>query len=254
MTITTTPFVILATQRTGSSWVAGMLGSHPAVGIYGELFDRRGKDYPVWGRTDVRYLAAYARDRTTRRDAFTRGRLCFSYLNELYAPREGLQAIGCKLMYSHVKETPAVSAYIRMKRVRVIHLVRTNLLDIVISDDTARARGHFHSTGPAPDQVTVSLDPAAVLTRLAALDRQVRVVRRALALTRTPTIEVAYEELVAAPHTFGEVLRFLEVDDASRDLTSKLQKLNRLTKEQIIDNYGAIDSALRPTRFAGFLD
>jgi LPS sulfotransferase NodH len=254
MTTAATPFVILATQRTGSSWVAGMLGSHPTVGTYGELFDRRGKDYPVWGRSDIRYLAAYSRDRGPRRDPVTRASLCFSYLNELYSPRDGLEAIGFKLMYSHVKETPAVFPYICAKRVRVVHLVRTNLLDIIISDDTARARGSFHSTGPDPDQVTVSLDPATVLARLRALDRQVRVVRRALALTRTPTIEVAYEQLVADPRAFGDVLRFLEVDEPGRDLSSKLQKLNRLTKEQIIDNYGEIESALRPTRFAALLD
>ena len=49
-------------------------------------------------------------------------------------------------MYSHAKETPATLAYLFARRVHVIHLVRANLLDILVSDDTARARGR--STPP----------------------------------------------------------------------------------------------------------
>jgi LPS sulfotransferase NodH len=254
MARTPTPFAIFATQRTGSSWVAGMLGSHSAVGTYGELFDRRGKGYPGWGRSDILYYAAYARERSARTDPVTRARLCFSYLTDLYSPKPGLDALGFKLMYSHAKENPAVLPYIRLHRVRVVHLVRSNLLDILVSDDTGRARHRFHSAGDDVAPVSVSLDPATVLSRLSALDRQVRVIRRALALTRTPTIEVAYEHLVASPARYEDVLHFLAVGDSGRSLTSNLRKLNTLSKHEIIDNYGDIEQALKGTRFSGFLD
>src|SRR3954447_6645289 len=110
-----TPFVILATQRTGSSWVGQMLGSHPAVGMSFELFDPRGERF--------QYFAGYVRQRTTRHNPFNRARLCFPYLDRRFAPRSDFDAIGFKLMYSHVKANPAVALYIASHRVRIVHLV-----------------------------------------------------------------------------------------------------------------------------------
>lgn len=240
-----TPFVILATQRTGSSWVRCMLESHEAVDTFREIFDRDAQA--------PRYFTPYLRRHTTRRNAFTRARLCFPYLDELYAGTSSFDAIGFKLMYVHLKEQPAVVPYIGLRRVRVVHLVRTNLLDVVISDDTARARGQFHARGSDPAPVTVSLDPMTLVGRLDVLDKRVRMVRRLLAVTRTPSIEVSYEGLVADPRRFADILRFLSVRDPDQTLTCGLRKLNTLSKPQIISNYREIEDQLRGTRFAGFL-
>jgi LPS sulfotransferase NodH len=246
MTRRPTRFVILATQRTGSSWVLQMLGSHPAVRRYAELFDPRGKD-PL-------FFVQRARQNGTGRNPISQTRLCFSYLDEIYTPAHGLEAIGFKLMYEQPKSNPGVLAYIAWRRVRVIHLVRTNLLDILISGETARARGRFHSTGDDPPPVTVSLDPATVVARLDTLDRRVRLMRRGLAVTRTPTIEVRYEALAADPRGFGEILRFLDVDETGAELTASLRKLNKVERRQLVDNYDEIQDVLGPTRYAAFLD
>ena len=223
-----------------------MLDSHPAVRTYAERFDPRGKD-PL-------YFAERSRRNGSRRNPISQTRLCFSYLDELYAPSPETEAVGFKLMYEHAKATPGVLAYIGWRRVRVVHLVRTNLLDILISADTARARGRFHSTGAELAPVRVSLDPTTVVTRLDTLDKRVRLMRRGLAVTRTPTIEVSYEELVAHPRGFGEVLHFLGVDGTNHDLSSNLTKLNKLERRQLVDNYDEIESVLGLTRYAAFLD
>ena len=102
--------------------------------------------------------------------------------------------------------------------------------------------------------MTVSLDPGTVLARLRALDRQVRLARRLLAATRAPTVEVTYEGLRADPGGFAAILGFLGVRDPGGGLSSELQKLNRRRKDEIIDNYGAVERVLRDTRFAGFLE
>jgi hypothetical protein len=223
-----------------------MLGSHPAVATYYELFERQGK-----GR---HYFAEYARRHARGRKPLARARLTFSYLDELYAPSAALEAIGFKLMYSHAKENPAVLAYLARRRVRVVHLVRANLLDILVSGATARARSRFHSEGDDLAPVTVSLDPSNVVKRLGALERQSHIVRRALAVTRTPTTEVSYEDLVARPPRFAELLRFLGVADPGRELTAELTKINTSEKRSILSNYDVIESTLRGTRFAVFLD
>ena len=42
-------FVMLTTQRSGSTWVIDMLNSHPRVVAYSELFLETSKERPVWG-------------------------------------------------------------------------------------------------------------------------------------------------------------------------------------------------------------
>ena len=245
MTRRPTRFVICATQRTGSSWVLQMLGSHPAVRTYAELFDPAGKD-PL-------FFVQRVRQSGTGRNPISQTRLCFSYLDEIYTPAPGLEAIGFKLMYEQPKSNPGILAYVGLRRVRVVHLIRSNLLDILISNDTARARGRWHSTGDDPPPVTVSLDPTTVVTRLDTLDRRVRMMRRGLAATRTPTIEVRYEELVADPQGFDEILRFLGVGETSARLAATLRKLNKLEQRQLVANYDEIENVLGPTRYAAFL-
>src|SRR5579862_76342 len=105
MTRRATAFVIFATQRTGSSWVSTMLGSHPAVETYGELLQR--------GAKRPNSFAAFVAD-AGGRARFPGPRLTFSYLDELYAPRPGVEAIGFKLMYQDAKEHSSVLAYMAL--------------------------------------------------------------------------------------------------------------------------------------------
>src|SRR5262249_1817765 len=182
------------------------------------------------------------------------------YLNKIYSPESALDAVGFKLMYGQARRNGTVVAYLIARRVRIVHLVRANLLDIVVSRETARTRGVFYSSEPHPSQepdaepITVSLDPSTIAARLTGLERQVRAMRRLLRLTRAPTIEVTYEDLVARREGFGAILQFLEVEDADRSLSSGFRKINPFGKRQTIANYDEIRVALSSTRFARFLD
>jgi hypothetical protein len=175
-------------------------------------------------------------------------------------PGSERDAVGFKLMYGQARRNAAVVAYLLVRRVRIFHLVRSNLLDIVVSRETADARGRFHSSelypSPEPDAspVSVYLDPSTIAARLSAIDRHVHAVRRLLRLTRSPSIEVAYEDLVADREGFRGILRFLGVEDANRSLSSGAHKVNPFGKRQTIANYDEIRVALSGTRFAPFLD
>lgn len=157
-------------------------------------------------------------------------------------------------MYVHVKQNPTVIACLRLRGVRVVHLVRRNLLDILVSDDTRRARRQFHSSGVDLPPVKVAIDAGTVVQRLTALDRQVRVARRMLGVARVPTMEVAYEELVSAPARLVDLLTYIGLDDQRPDLTTDLRKRNKLPRREIIENYGEIERVLSRTRFAACLD
>jgi hypothetical protein len=228
-----------------------MLDSHPAARAYFELFDPGGKDPPD---EHPPYFAEYAREHSVGRNPLARARLCFAYLDEIYSPEPGLDAVGFKLMYGQARRNAAVIAYLIARRVRIVHLVRSNLLDIVVSRETAGARGRFNSSEVDAAPVTVSLDPPTVAARLTALDRHVRTVRRLIRMVRLPAIEVTYEHLAANPEGFGAILQFLGVDDANRPLSSDIRKINPFGKQETIANYDEIRAVLTGTRFARFLD
>jgi hypothetical protein len=222
-----------------------MLQSHPAVVAEFELFQP--------GAKRERSFEAFVQRAGGRRQRFVRPALTFSYLDAIYGPRQGVDAVGFKLMYQDVRRNPYVLAYMRSRRVKVVHLVRSNLLDVVVSSETARARGSFHSSSDV-EQVQVSLEPATVVARLRSLERKVRVARALLSVVRVPCVEVSYEGLVADPGGFTELLGFLGVVDSDAQLTTSLRKLNTVGKRETIGNYAEIEQALARTRFARFLE
>jgi hypothetical protein len=247
-----TRFVIVATQRTGSTWLADTLGFHPAIASYEALLMPAESHSQTWGRTDREFFYAYYAQRAGHGWPLARTFWCLRYLEELYSPRPETDAVGMKVMYSQLKTYPWLLGYLALRRVRVIHLVRTNLLDVVVSDATAQARRQYHAlASDFVDRTPVDLEPQPLVSRLERLQQQVNIVRLLLRLLPTPTIEITYEELTHGNGALDHVVRFLGVEP--RPLTSRLTKLNRDTKQALIANYADVECALRGTRFERFL-
>lgn len=246
------PFVIFATQRTGSNWVMGTLDCHPAVAAYDELFLAREEGSGYWGRTDREYFAPYLARKGKRQSKASRAYWSFKYLDDLYGYRPETSAVGFKLMYGQLWKNPWLWAYLIARRVRVIHLVRDNLLDVVVSKETAEARKSYHAFhGQAVTTPPVTLDPVTLLATLEQLSFRVRTARRLLAALPVSTREVCYERLVGSPELFDELFRFIGVAPARQE--GRFQKLNTSAKRELISNYQEIESALQSTPFAGFL-
>jgi LPS sulfotransferase NodH len=247
-----TRFVILATQRTGSTWLADMLDSHPRIESYEELFlpakDRR----RTWGRSEWEFFHAYYARRAGRRWPAARAVYGMRYLEELYAPRPATEAVGMKLMYSQLKADPWLLAYLVLRRVRVLHLVRTNLLDVVISQETAKARRQYHAVASdAVEQPAVYLNPEQLGPDLESLQRSIDRIRLLLRGLPVPSIEISYEDLTRDENAVGAALRFLDV--AQEPLASRFVKLNRRPRQELIANYGEVEAVLSGTRFERFL-
>jgi LPS sulfotransferase NodH len=248
-----TPFMIFATQRTGSNWLMTMLDSHPAIASYDELLEGTGSD---WGRPDVEFFDPYYARHRKRDHPLARARWLFRYLNKLYSPRQGTEAIGMKLMYNELWYNPLVLIYMMRRRVRVVHLVRMNHLDILLSEETARARQQFHAwKGDVIEMPTVTLDPKKVISRLKTLEYCVKIARCILALLPIKHFDVTYEDLSANPPLVYDIVAFLEVPTRPElpTLASRLMKLNTYRKPELIENYTEIERALKGTRFERFL-
>lgn len=70
----------------------------------------------------------------------------FAYLDHVYAPRRGLDALGLKVMYDRVLRYPEPLAYFWWRWVRVLHLIRENVLDIFLSREAAAVRRSSNPT------------------------------------------------------------------------------------------------------------
>lgn len=252
-----TPFVIFATQRTGSNWLMGMLDAHPAIAAYDELLLAGASGSGYWGRTDLEFFEPYYVRHRKHDNRLARALWSFRYLNKLYSRRGGAEATGIKLMYDQLWKNPWVLIYIMRHRLRVVHLVRINLLDIILSAETARARKQFHAwEGHNVETPIVNIDPETILSTLKTIEFRVRVARWMLTLLPINRIEISYEQLMADPSLIDDIFTFLgvSVQPGSPTPASKFKKLNTTRKSDLIDNYAEVERVLRGTRFECFLD
>ena len=172
-----TRFVVLSTQRSGSTWVVDMLTSHPRVVAYSELFMHGGQGTPKVGGSekDLPYWQTFIADKAAAAVSHARTSSGATSARR-WTERPGVDAVGFKLMYSQLTRiarplTPALW----LKRVRIIHLMRRNALDVVLSREAGEARrGVLHAREGQPvESVRVRLGTDDLLQRLTAHERQI---------------------------------------------------------------------------------
>ena len=228
----TTRFVILSVQRSGSTMLIHDLRCHPGVGCYGEVY-RRANTSPASYRA---YRAALP------------WRPAGAHLDRLFDRPE--QAVGFKIMYNQLR-LPSLKSALRRRDVKIVHLVRDNVLKQLVSHLVASRRQIFASTEPvAPTQVDCPID--GLLDALEGKQREIERHRR-WCLT-FDHVELRYEALLAdRQEQHRRLLTFLAVDP-SVPLDGGRVKLNPDQLEGVVANYGQVVEALSGTRFAALLD
>jgi hypothetical protein len=138
-----------------------------------------------------------------------------------------------------------------------VHIVRINLLDIVLSLETIKARKTPHAlAGHTVETPTVTLDPSTLASILKTLDFRIKVAHWLLTLLPIDHLDISYENLMANPSLLEDVFRFLGVDlpPESQTPASKFKKLNTASKSDLIANYAEVEQVLRGTRFERFIE
>jgi len=250
-----TPFVVFTTPRSGSSWLIDLLDSHPRIAAYAELFIVRDRTPPDYGSRDVpRFEATLDELRGNGRATLLARRM--RYLSRLFDRRPGVRAVGFKLMYLQASAHTGLVPYLAARRARVVHLVRANALEQIVSYEAAVARNLFRARrGDAVPEVTVRLDAPALPARLENMESEVVHARRTLARYRLPALEIVYERLAEA--TEGELARvvsFLGVEPVNWQTASPLVGASRVPRAELIENIDEVAAALAGTRFAWMLD
>ncbi len=243
-------FVIVGTQRTGTTLIRTSLDSHPDLICSGEVFKggRRPYQHP-----DGYWAFCRASPRNRIRQYVARKRNVTDFLTQLFS-RPGAAAIGFKLMYSHSLRYPEVVDFIRQRGLSVIHVIRRNVLKTLISRDVARLTGVYHRTKETTEQgqAAITLDPATLIERLDAVAREERTWQERLD-GHAPIMKVSYEDFVNERELETQrLLQFLNLRFV--ELNSPLQRISPTDMRLVIANYDEVATVLRGTPYLQFLE
>jgi len=243
-------FVLFTTNRSGSEWVMNTLNNFQHVTAHGELFLPRPRVSENKWDSDF----AYTRFVETKFEgAKLRPFSVFAYLNAFYSMPG---RVGFKLMYKQLGAYPEILFYLIKHQVRVIHLVRRNHLDVMLSYavKTKLGQSHLLAGQSTPHEMRVELDTRNLLRKLAWLQAQQNIARKMLMWFKLSHLEVAYEDLLRDQGFFHRMADFLSINSRGQIPQSALAKIRRSGHRDVIGNYDQVREALVNSKFAGLLE
>jgi hypothetical protein len=227
-----------------------VLNNIDQVRVQGELFLPRKRVAARRWDSDFarpRFIETYPQARVPWRP-----RAVFAYLDRFY---DGEETTGFKLMYSQVRRYPETIAYFRLHGIRIVHLVRLNHLDVVISNVLKRKIGQAHVlAGQAqPQDVRIRLETDKLVKQLAWLERKQVFARRLLRWSGLSHIEVAYENLVQDASEFDRIWDFLSINAERSAPQSQLVRIRTKSYADTIINFEEVRQVVTASRFAHLL-
>jgi len=260
-------FLVIGTQRTGTTVLRETLNSNPAIALSGEVFlgDPGGFDEFAtkagWSRPED-YLAAE--------------RQILAFLKHLADSADAsMKVFGIDVKYSQLRAIsprhqplsalPALVQFLRLAGVRVIHVVRENVLQAALSEHIAEARAIWHHRGRESIGQTVKID-CRKLFELMQIKRGDRQMFTALMDGHSRMMTVEYDRiskglaqrdaegtLIGETNLIFEIAEFLGVDPCFRP-PPDTTKIIQAPYSSLIENYDELRRFLRRTEFAAYLE
>jgi LPS sulfotransferase NodH len=246
-----TRFILLGHARCGSTLLICSLSKHPDIHLFGELFNTVEEERQRSFRSGLRFpQAARAQeegDAADPNDFYRYGDDGVAFLNRnvFYEHAHSPLAVGFKLFYQQARSTPEARRIWRYlsehPEVRVVHLVRRNLLESLLSlkvalatDEWARPRGSAAWRGQAEP---LRLSAGECEHYFARVERQRERARRRFQAHEV--MEVEYERDLCG--RFGEAVRgverFLGVPEGGAAETPQLEKQGAGRVGERVSNY-----------------
>lgn len=275
-------FVLLTTERSGSTFIQLWLNSHLNVRFHGEVFSRHYE-----AADGIRAYCESSRIRRLFNNSVGRGRftkLLYSFimnwfgkrfLKELfynptfsapwtdmtteawkeYQPRENIDQanwVGIKIWYNQLLEYNFLQGWIVNQNVAIIHLIRENALKLLLSREMSKKTNEYQF-GSEKIKPKLFLDPGKVIKQLdyiVALREKMKE-----KFTGNPYMEITYEQFFNN-HSVesNRIYDFLKIGNAKTAHPKYLKKLNPDNLEEIIENYDSIAKVLKGTPYQKFLD
>ena len=243
-------FCLISTQRSGSTWLIDILDNHPMIKAYEEIFIIN----PNRIKPSNRKLLPPVRYYRYKKCFWSRPLKTFSYLNFIQNTESQNQFVGFKLMYNQLKAYPEILIQLVLQQYKIIHLVRSNSIDVVISSEFMKKTKIAHkkkTTINFPENRVIYIDPKKLLYKLRRHKINLRRMQYILRCLPLDTLNVFYDELQEDKDIcFKDILKFLGIDKkSSSQLHSNFSKVNPGYHWQKIKNYNEIRSCLKGTEF-----
>ena len=254
--MSSTRFIVLSTQRSGSTWVIDMLNSHSEILAFSELLLENATGRSRWGGSKrMEFWNDYFSTRRANDPDLESDHALPDYLDRVFDHRDGVDAVGFKVMYGQLGAFPRLWRYLVDHEVAVIHLIRSNYLDVFVSRELAHARDLYHlREDRSPGSRQIVIDPCGLPTRLAEHEAEIGRINQMCESEGVPLLQITYERLRDDLVEFDTILRFLSVPGKTRSLQSGLRRINTRGQSEVIKNYADVVDALKGSRFEIFLE
>lgn len=225
----TTRAILLATNRSGSTFLNHALDSHPDIG---------------WERGEPLTETRASHDPAGQVDALL--------------SRAGYQVTGCKVSYRYLRDVLGFPALFDLGITRIIHLYRADAVRTTLSAtiNTMARDGAidrpYHTTEALP-AARITVDPDHFVSECLRYIGNVRSMKQALMEIAIPQCEITYADIVggedqsASVVTLAASTRLCDFLGVERDiLTARLRRVNPQPIEDIVQNWGALRDVLKP--------
>ncbi|WP_366524933.1 sulfotransferase [Acaryochloris sp. IP29b_bin.137] len=256
-------FCIITTQRSGSTWFQDLLSCHPEIKVFGELFlwrrewervkTQRGTYKSLW--TEGNSLPHPSYYRFANSNFGSRPQIIFQYLDQLHSYQGSHQTLGFKLMYNQLLPRPEILIDLINNEYKIIHLVRANYLDILISKASLQQNNAVHFKGSHQSNASeISLNSSQLLRDLRVREAIATLIRNILHLLPNRVIEISYESICSDKNSVMDgVIDFLGVPRLDITYNSEFQKVNLGVHRQKISNYEEVLQVLKGSKFKSLL-
>ena len=276
---TVRPFVILSSQRSGSTFVRIWLNQHSKIHSYGEVFIGHyeladGFRAYCWqnGRSKWLFKIGHSRVIKGLRMSVIPKYLVQKYLNELYLgkthpapwtditdrvsavqPRQEKPVIGFKVMYDTLAQYGSLDGWLMEEKPRVIHLTRNNLLRRYCSIVRKSVTRIAHTEDKLNAKKKVYIDTETFVEFAKTQMGLVKEYRNRL-MGQMPYLELSYEDFFADTASSKKaILDFLEVEDEDMPFHN-MKKIGSTQLSDDIENWDEVFERLSDTPNAIFLE
>lgn len=248
-----TKFVIFTTPRTGSTLLIKTLDTHPEIMCAGEIFFFKGAVFhnecryhfikvPFIGNK-LNYVVNYPFIWLKLKE----------FLNKFFNTNsKGEKARGFKLMHYQTYYLPGIFDYLKSNDIKVIVLIRKNVLRNTLSDLRARSTGVYHNAAG----VNVNAIPKfkVDIDELGKKMKEIEGFNRQLEKTSAGLNSriFYYEDFENWGDTIGQIQRFIGVKEEGLKAASR--KLNPERLEDMMENYAEVKQWLSSNGYAQYLD
>ncbi|MCB0344115.1 MAG: sulfotransferase domain-containing protein [Bdellovibrionales bacterium] len=261
-----TRFALITTQRSGSNFLRSVLNSHPEIFVYDEVLLES-----AWEHDWSIYQFML---QSLKEDPFniTYSRMLYvqrAYIDNILSEKDGRQIVGADIKYDQLMQFPSFLELMRQAGVKVIHLVRTNVLKTLVSAERNRIMRQQGMIKPKttlaeklpPVKLPLECGPQ-LINSLKQRQAQIQQFSAQLPL-HFPYLEVHYESFfendemeskTIADSALQNVYEFLGVKQRSAPTKSYTVKQNPARLSDSIENFEQVKEFLSLNGYGHFID